>query len=315
MDKYYEEIERFKEDTILVRLLTEVGTRLVDLNLFVDSIPLHTEVVKEFPDDDDAYPGKTKNKIFHSIFDKTTVYELYKYCFFSALFEYISACGDVDLVRADKNDKKSKRRTKIAESMDEANGLYAVGQDTNVDDLLVEEVEIVMDNPEDLKSRVCSLLLSFLNIEEKNKSSVDFTYEQILKRIGRSKDKEKQAIIKKLGNMSIEERSVENMLKNYRLERWNVGQQKGLFQYDKDTYNRERDELLQGLDAEMAVGFTDDANMELLDIYELGKKDAEQADAEDAGVGRDDYDFRDMGVGFMDGDYYGDEGEDDFSED
>jgi hypothetical protein len=311
INKYYEEIEKFKEDAILVRLLKEVGARLTDLNLFVDSIPLHTEVVKEFPDDDS--PGQTKNKIFHSIFDKTTVYELYKYCFFSALFEYISACGDVDLVRADKNDKKSKRRTKIAENMNEANSLYAV--DDNIDDLMVEEVEIVMDNPEDLKSRVCSLLLSFLNIEEKNKASVDFTYEQILKRVGRSKDKEKQAIIKKLGNMSIEERSVENMLKNYRLERWNVGQQKGLIQYDKDTYNRERDEMLQALDEEMAVGFSDEANMELLDIYELGKKDAEQADADDAGVGRDDYDFRDMGVGFMDGDYYGDEGEDDFPED
>ena len=330
MDKYYEEIEKFKEDEILVRLLKEVGQRLADLNLFVESIPIHTEVKKDFPDDD--RPGHSIIKTFHSIFDKATIYELFKYCFFSALYEYVLACGDVELVRADRNDKKAKRREKKKNMMDDANqltaqkmegmgqsmsqgGAFGAYEDGNMPLETLDEYEIVVDNPEELKARVCSLLLAFLDIEEKNKSAVDLDYQQILKRVGRSKDKEKQAIIKKLGNLSIEERSIENMLKNYRLERWNVGQQKGLFQYDKATYNRERDELLQGLDDEMRAGFADEVNLELMDIYELGKKDNMEQEGDDAGVGRDDYDFRDMGEGFMDGDYYGDEPADDFLDD
>jgi len=183
------------------------------------------------------------------------------------------------------------------------------------DDELIE-YRIQMDNPEELKARVCKLLLVFLKIEEKNKESVDFSYEEILKRVGRSKEKEKQGIIKKLRKMSIEERSVEDMLKNYRLEHWNVGQQKGLFQYDKDTYNRERDELLKGLDDEVrGAGLLDNTNEELLDIYQLNALDEVNQNAEDAGIGREDYDFTDMGEGFMDGDYYGDEAEDDFPND
>jgi hypothetical protein len=116
--------------------------------------------------------------------------------------------------------------------------------------------------------------------------------------------------------MSIEERGVEDMLKNYRLEHWNVGQQKGLFQYDKETYNRERDELLMSLQDEVRnQGIIDNTNEELLDIYELAQMDEVQQLNEEAGIGRDDYNFTDMGEGFMDGDYYGDEQDEDFRDD
>ena len=64
-------------------------------------------------------------------------------------------------------------------------------------------------------------------------------------KVNRSKDKEKQGIISYLGNMSIEERKIEDMFKKHKLERWNIGQQKGIFQYDKTTYDRERNELVE----------------------------------------------------------------------
>jgi hypothetical protein len=245
---------------------------------------------------------------------------LYKYCFLSALYEYILCSGEVDLLRADIQEHKENRRAKKSANKNESNLLAA--DLTNLNEEIAEidselvEYRIQMDNPEALKNRVCKLLLAFLNIEETNKKSTDFSYEEILKRVGRSKEKEKQGIIKKLKKLSIEARSVEDLLKNYRLEHWNVGQQKGLFQYDKETYNRERDELLKGLDEETrGAGMLDNVNEELLDIYQLNALDENNQNAEDAGVGRDDYDFTDMGAGFMDGDYYGDEAEDDFPED
>ena len=40
--------------------------------------------------------------------------------------------------------------------------------------------------------------------------------------------------------MTKEQREVENIFKNHRLERWNKGLQKGLTQYDRDTYDDER---------------------------------------------------------------------------
>ena len=316
LDKYYEELEEFRQDQVLVRLFKDVSDRLFDINVFVNSIPVHTEVVREFPGDD----GKPVIKTFYSMFNKTTTLELYKYCFYSTIFEYILACNDVDLIREDVQKHKRTMRKKKSDQYDEAAQLQ--GDLSDYDDEMgdadadLTEYEIQLQNPEELKARVCKLLFAFLDIEEKNKTSVDFSYNDIMKRVGRSKEKEKQGIIKKLRKMSIEERGVEDMLKNYRLDHWNVGQQKGLFQYDKETYNRERDELIAGLEDEVrGQGMLDNTNEERLDIYELAKQDAENLDAEDAGIGRDDYNFTDMGEGFMDGDYYGDEQDDDFRDD
>jgi hypothetical protein len=42
--------------------------------------------------------------------------------------------------------------------------------------------------------------------------------------------------------MTKQEREIENLFKNHRLERWNKGLQKGLTQYVAKTYDEERDE-------------------------------------------------------------------------
>ena len=44
-------------------------------------------------------------------------------------------------------------------------------------------------------------------------------------------------------NLNIEEREIENIFKNNKLEKWNKGLQKGLTQYVKENYDEERDEM------------------------------------------------------------------------
>jgi hypothetical protein len=39
--------------------------------------------------------------------------------------------------------------------------------------------------------------------------------------------------------MGVDERKIEDSLKQYKLERWNAGQQKGLIQYDRDLYEQQ----------------------------------------------------------------------------
>jgi len=74
--------------------------------------------------------------------------------------------------------------------------------------------------------------------------------------------------------------------------------------YDKNTYDRERDELLQKLDEDMDIGLTDVVNEELLDIYELEKLEQDELDAEDGGLGRNEFDLTELGENYMDGEYY-----------
>jgi len=300
IDNYYKEIEKYKEDPALIHFLQEVNIKLKDLYLFVENMPVFTEIVKETIDEN----SKETTTVLHSLFDKHTTYLLYTYCFYSAIYEYVVSSEDINLLRADAQESKRARRSSINESKNVSNTMRTISE-TDEDDL--REINIVVLDTTELQKRVCSLLSSILNMEQTNKKKIDMSYEQIMQKVGRSKEKEKQNIIKYLGDMSIEERGVENMFKNYRLGRWNVGQQAGLVHYDKDTYDRERDELLTQLYNETESGALE-KNEELLDVYQLEELEAAAPDDE-MGFGLDD-----VGENFMDGEYY-EEDRDDFMND
>ena len=304
--KYYEKIEVFKKDTVVTRLLMEVSTRLIELNVFTQNIPIIT-------------PIKKAGVTFHSLFDKKTIYALLQYCFFSVLCEYIFATDDVNLLRIDIEDSKKYRRQKIDESKKVASTLSAQYEDLNEefqdeeDDL--EEQQIKVGNTQDLKERVCQLLLGFLDIEETNKKAINFSYSEISHYVGRSREKEKRSIIKYLGDMSLEQRRVEDNLKRFKLEKWNVGMQKGLFQYDKATNERESRDLVVQLMNDVDEGEINIINEFAMDVYgvkpnaqqmmdvdELEQFDAEEVDQfynrEAMGIDAD------LGENYADGEYY-----------
>ena len=302
LQKYYGEIERFSGDKSIKQLLMTVNVRLVDLNLFLQNIPMQTEIVKEVLVDD-----KQEMVTFHSLFDKECIYMLYTYCFYSCIYEYISCALDPSLIQMDIEVRKQSKRSKIrslAEPAEQLNSLGSglVDEDEDEYDAQMQEMDIRAGNAVELKERVSSLLYTFLELEKDNKAAVNYTYDEIVKRVSRSKQKEKDQIISDFGKMDAEELKVQDMMKNFRIGRWNVGQQKGLFAYDPNTYNRERDELMTRVMNDMGEGLLDVADQDLMDIYEmdeLSKKQLEQQDIEEmnellAGVGNN----------FMDGEYY-----------
>jgi len=118
-----------------------------------------------------------------------------------------------------------------------------------------------------------------------------------MQKVKRDKEIEKRGIIEKLGKMSMEERSVENDLKNYKIGRWNVGEQKGLYQYDKNTFDREIQEMLeQGEELEFDVA-PELVDAENVDIFEQGQ-------IENITYDRGGIDISEIGENFMDGAYY-----------
>ena len=88
--------------------------------------------------------------------------------------------------------------------------------------------------------------------------------------------------------MSKDERAIEDQFKKYKMGRWNVGMQKGLFRYDKDTFTRERAEMVGDEEEDEDV----DENQE-----------EEEENEEEFGI-------QQFGEDYMDGDYYGDHRED-----
>jgi hypothetical protein len=128
----------------------------------------------------------------------------------------------------------------------------------------------------------------------------DYSYKQVMDKVLRSKEKEKDNITSFLKEMTDEEREVENLFKNNRLERWSKGLQKGLTQYVRETYDEEREELDRQAIRERKLGLKSVVTDMNRDIYSLDMI------AEDNAAAEMDAEANDMS-GLADDDDYGDD--------
>ena len=229
--EYYAQLEEFRQDKVLNLLLTKIREKFGDLRLFFENLPIQTPIMKN-------------NKEYFSLFDKDTIKFLLEYVLLSVLHEYIIATDDDTLIRADIFEKKKTSREKILEQKDisiqfqtEFNEMDEEYNSVNDD---IAEIQIDIGNKEELKTRVSKLILAFINIMRKNKNEIDISYDSISNAIRKRKENEKNRIVQRFERLSIEERKIEDMKKKYKLDEWNVGQQKGLFIYDKKVSDRER---------------------------------------------------------------------------
>ena len=230
VSNYYEPLGEFREDATLLRLLNSIQPRFSDLRLFFDNLPIQE-------------PIRIGSHDYFSFFDKDTIHLLLEYVFLSVLHEYIVATDDPDLIRLDKIEKKRANRAAIAATSDVDTQFSAEYPELaeEYEELYgdMTEIQIQAGNRDELKTRVAKMLLSFINIARKNKSEIDISYENITAAIRKRKDKEKTRIIERFRNMSEDERKVEDQKKKLKLDEWNVGTQKGIFIYDKQTSQRE----------------------------------------------------------------------------
>ena len=287
--------------------MREVKLKNTDLFLFISNLPIHTPIHKN---------GTT----FFSIFDKKTVYMLLMYIFYSVIYEYVILTNDSNMLQLDIYEMRQERRNENNERRNASNSVFSEHEvlDEEYREMYenMNEIHIDVGRKEDLKTRIAKLLVTYLEIVQKNKAMVDFSYEKISEKVRDSKMKEKNLIISKLERLTIEERRVENMMKTYKLGKWNVGEQKGLFLYDEATQDRERQEMMeQGVtDIEVQYELENqdfDQTHEALDINELNRieEQQEEIDIENEGL-----DFRYLGEDYANG-YGGDEEVGDFPED
>jgi len=314
-NKYYEKIQKFKEDPVLTQLLIAVSSRLNDLHMFVQNIPVITPIQKG---------GETQ----FSLFDKNALELLFTYCLYSALYEYIVSCEDPDMLRADVEKFKQDRRSMIAERNRDANNIHAEFTslpeeyaDTEND---LQEMQIITGTTEELKQRVCQLILAMLDSEEKNKIVINSPYSSIMKNVQRYKVKEKATITDYLRDLTIEERKIENSMKEKKIGKWNVGMQKGLIKYDEYTTERERENLMGYLMQDATTGFMDDYTELLFDNYKIplmkpqeemnGVEDLEKFDEQETEnfYDREAYGIENLGEDYADGEYYEEDLENDF---
>ena len=309
IDKNTEEFQKYKSNPVLTRFLLNTKSWAIDLNLFIQHLPIRASIVKD---------GAT----FYSLFDKRTILMLLMYTWYSVIYEFIESADDPDLLKMDIVESKNVRRARIVQQNDESE---LVGASATVDSETAEQedellaVEISTGDIRELKDTVCSLLLDFIRKDMKNKKIVDQPYSQIARRVKRTKEQEKKSITDFLQNMEKDERKIEDMLKKFKMGRWNLGMQKGVFQYDKDTYGRDREANLARMYNEVndfgssssASDAINDVPMSF-DVNDLDRMDNEEDaalyDAEGVDIGE-------LGEDYNDGVYYAEDADREFGYD
>ena len=274
IESYWSSIKEFHGDTVITRVLR---------NIQIDALDIFT-LIREMP----VYSPLTKGEnTYYSLFDNESINMVFVYLWYSTLYEYTVSASNPDFLRTDIEEMKLDRRKDIRDAMDAASQSVGVGES----DADLQEIDILMGNTKELKTRVAKLLLTFLDIEQGNKNIL-LSYDEIAKKIRKEKNIEKQKIIEYLGNMDKEERQIEDQFKRYKMGRWNVGLQKGLVQYDKKTYDRETA-------ANKESGVLLDMDADQLDA--LDKADANEEEDNEA------MDISHLGEDYQDGDYYGED--------
>ena len=148
----------------------------------------------------------------------------------------------------------------------------------NDDDIADDDfaADIAEGNREKRNQKVALLFESYAHYLLSEQTAMGYTYETLMERVHRAKEKEKDMMTEYLRDMTDEQREIENMLKNNRLGKWNKGLQKGLREYQKGTYDEEREAMEKQAIAELKTGEKNVMNRDIYAMEHIAEEEAAQ---------------------------------------
>lgn len=230
----YAGLNKFYGDRQLAPLLKAMQSKVHDLMRLMSITPFFAEVRAQKSKD-------PKDQKTFSVFDNDIVQLLYKYYFLELLAEH-ARMVDYEGVLIEE-------MVPVEEDALIAGTLRAEEAATGI----MEEVQILQVERTVVSKTIVKLLFAYSDIVDDERAAVDMNADAIKERVRRTKDKEKELIVEEFDMMTKEQRETEKFFKDHRIGNWNVGMQKGLRQYVKDTYDRERDEMEEQLRKERQV--------------------------------------------------------------
>ena len=231
INKHYVSLYEFYEDADIKSILQ----KYMRLSRDSEILAKLTEYYAPLNISTDQEPGQVQQKYLYSSMERRLVIRLFKYYFYSTLTDLLNLKDDDEILIT--------RQPKFA-SADLGESDLTTSENAfaeqNGD---VTELEIVTGERKEVADKIAKLLNAFVGIICNDKKVVNYNYKNMMDKILRSREKEKDDITAYLKNMSDEEREVETVFKNQQLERWSKGLQKGLVSYQKETYDDERETM------------------------------------------------------------------------
>jgi hypothetical protein len=242
---YYEKLRIFYDVPALSNILQKIQRSCDNLLKLSKNTPTFVTIKRK----EDGKDIEIK-----SIFDERTSKFLYEYYLLKVLSEYINLSEESSMIV-----KRVQRKNIVGNKLevedivsvdylDETN--TAIDINVDVDNRIEFDTNLLSGDKKELKQKVANLLIEFLRIMNSYKEIVDISYDQVLDRIFKLKEKEKDIITDRLKTMTDEERDADTILKSNKLGVWSKGLQKGLTTYVKETYDEEREFVEQMLQYE-----------------------------------------------------------------
>ena len=135
-------------------------------------------------------------------------------------------------------------------------------------------------DPDTFNDAIFNFINIFLKIMNKHYNILNNNYKKIKEKIQYSKEKEKDLITDYLKSLTDEEREIENLFKNNKLEKWSKGLQKGLTQYVKENYDEERAEIIEQAKKEYKLKQNNNVTEMNKEIYKIDMEEQEKIDKE-----------------------------------
>jgi hypothetical protein len=303
---YYDKLRVFYDVPALSNILQRVQQKCNNLLKLSKNTPTFVTIKNKQDGKENGKDSETK-----PIFDERTSKFLYEYYLLKVLSEYIHLSDEPSMI-VKRVQRKNIVGTRVdvedivsVDYLDENN--TAIDINVDIDNRIEFDTNLLSGDKKELKQKVANLLIEFLRIMNSYKEIVDISYDQVLDRVFKLKEKEKDIITDRLKTMTDEERDADTILKVNKLGVWSKGLQKGLTTYVKETYDEEREFVEQMLQferkAQRKIRETnmDNTNMDIVldDLIEETERENE--------IEREAYDIGGYTEDYLDGQFEGDD--------
>ena len=223
ISEYYKNLQRFYGTPEIVNVLNTIQTLCANIVTLSDVTSSFTTI-------------HNKDQVIHPIFDERTSLFLFEYLLLKVLITYIDLTDDDNMIV-----REIPKKTTVNELITEE---FLEDSETKVDFMnttSIVDTQLLSGNKKSLRQQVAYLLSIFIEIMETQKDIIDVSYADIMDKVLKLREREKDIITDRLQMLSDEERDADTILKINKLGVWSKGLQKGLTQYVKETYDEERD--------------------------------------------------------------------------
>jgi hypothetical protein len=236
ISEYYEKLLKFYGIPTLSNILINIKKSCKNLLLLSKNTPSFTTI-------------KMGEINLIPIFDEKTSKYLFEFYLLRVLIQYIELSDLDEMIVTE--------ITREVEITDIFSVDYIEEQETCADLSITShsetDIRLLTGNKKQLKQKTAELIISFIDILNNEKDTIDTSYEEIQDRVFKLREKEKDLVTDRLKVMTDEERNTDTILKINKLGMYSKGLQKGLTTLDKDFYDEEQEFRDNMLSAEKAI--------------------------------------------------------------